>query len=61
LRELPILFNGRSVRSLIAKQKTETRRVIKLQPDFMEQPVWRYAEKKEDGYSGIGWYCGEEE
>jgi len=62
LRELPILFNGRSVRSIIVdKTKTETRRVIKPQPDFIEQPIWKYAAEKEDGHGGIGWYCAEEE
>jgi hypothetical protein len=60
LRELPILFNGRSVRSILRKHKTETRRAIKPQPEF-ESAVWSYAHKKEEGHSGIGWYCAEEE
>ena len=61
MKELPILFNGRSVQSLIAKKKTETRRPIKPQPDFCESPRWGYAEKKKDGHSGIGWYCCEDD
>jgi len=56
--EKPILFNQWSVRKLRARQKTETRRLIKPQPDFAEQPYWKYGE---NGHSGSGWYCCESE
>lgn len=56
-RERPILFSGSMIRAILENRKTQTRRVVKPQPDFAEQPAWSFGE----GHSGKGWYCHETE
>lgn len=56
MKERPILMHQRSVLGIFEGRKTQTRRIMKLQPQS-EHVVWSFSE----GHSGLGWYCWEEE
>lgn len=57
MRELPILFNTEMVRAVLDGSKTQTRRPIKPQPNWLEDPNWAF----EYGHHGRAWYAWEGE
>lgn len=59
MKERPILFSAPMVCAILDGKKTQTRRVIKPQPEWMEpEVVWTL---RENGHSGTGWYAHNED
>jgi hypothetical protein len=52
MKERPILFNGAMVRAILEGRKTQTRRVIKVQPESNEFGISRVVESSKKGDEG---------
>lgn len=57
--EKPILFKPELVKAILDGQKTQTRRVVKPQPEWFEpDAVWQFCT---EGHGGRGWYVHTDE